>query len=91
MEELKKREKELGFKLLLIDGKGMLNKTLEVIADKAVTIPVLIDGREYAREHLNVMYTPTTLIIDEEGKLRSHLVGGARGFEDIVSGILNRI
>ena len=47
MEELKKREAELGFKLLYIDGKGMLKKTREIIDDKGVTVPVLLDSHSY--------------------------------------------
>ena len=91
MEELKKKEDALGFKLLLIDGKGMLEKTRGLMADKGVTIPVLLDSRQYAREVLGTMYTPTTYVIDAEGRVRCRLVGHSEDFNGIVADVLSRI
>ena len=87
MEELKKKEDALGFKLLLIDGKGMLEKTRGIMADKGVTIPVLLDSRQYAREVLGT----TTYVIDAEGRVRCRLVGHSEDFNGIVADVLSRI
>ncbi len=91
MEELKEKEAALGFKLLLIDGKGMLEKTRGIMADKGITIPVLLDSRQYSREVLGTMYTPTTYVIDSEGRVRCRLVGHSKDFNGIVADVLSRI
>ncbi len=91
MEELKKLESRFGFKLLLMDAKGMLGKTREILSEKNVTIPLLLDSHSYARNTLNAMYTPTTFIIDENGGLRARLVGGTEDFEETVTSILEKL
>ncbi len=91
MEELRRFEKQLGFRLVYIDSKGMLRKTLEIMGEKGVRSPTLIDSRQYSRNILDVMYTPTTVIVDVEGRMRSRLVGHSDDFEDVVRDILERI
>jgi peroxiredoxin len=91
MEELKKKEKALGFKLLIIDGKGMLGRTRGIMKDKGITVPVLLDSSSYSRDVLGTMYTPSTYVIDEEGRVRSRLVGHSEDFNDIIADILSRI
>ncbi len=91
MEELKKLETELGFKLFLVDAKGMVKKTREIMEEKKSTVPLLIDSQSYSRNTLKAMYTPTTFIIDGDGRLRARLVGGSEDFNEVVSGILRKI
>ncbi len=91
LEELKGKEGALGFKLLIMDGKGMLGKTRDIMKGKGITIPVLIDGHSYSREVLGTMYTPTICVIDTQGRLRCRLVGNAKGIGDIVVDVLSRI
>jgi hypothetical protein len=91
MEELKRKEGSLGFKLLLIDGKGMLAKTRGIMKEKGVTIPVLLDSRQYSRDVLGTMYTPTTYVIDGDGRIRCTLVGHSADFNGIIADILSRI
>jgi peroxiredoxin len=91
MERLKKMENELGFKLLLINLKGYLNKTKAIIKEKDITIPILFDCESYSREVLHVNYTPTTFIIDENGVIRSRLVGGCEDFEKIVVEVIENV
>jgi len=91
MEELKQKEDALGFKLLLIDGKGMLSKTRGIMEDKKITVPVLLDSSSYSRNVLGTMYTPTTYVIDEEGRIRCRLVGHSADFNEIISDVLSRI
>ena len=91
MERLKKMENELGFKLLLINLKGYLNKTKAIIKEKDITIPILLDCESYSRGVLHVDYTPTTFIIDENGVIRSRLVGGCEDFEKIMVEVIKSI
>ncbi len=91
MEKLKEEEERLGFRVLLIDGKGMLNKTREIVDEKNVTIPMLLDSRGFARNRLNAMYTPTTFIVDQDGRIRARLVGGAEDLVKVITDLLERI
>lgn len=88
---MKKLEGEFGFKLLLIDAKAMLGKTREIMEEKKVTIPVLIDSRQYARNTLNVMYTPTMVILDGEGRVKSRMVGASPDLNEIVTEVLSKL
>lgn len=91
LEELKKSESEKGFKLLLIDSKGMVKRSREILEEKKVTIPLLIDSRFYSRNVLTTMYTPTTIVIDREGRLRARLVGGSKDFEQVLMDIVESL
>jgi hypothetical protein len=91
MEELKGSEGALGFKIMLLDGSGMLSKTRSIMDDKEITIPVLLDSRLYSREVLATMYTPTTYIIDARGRVRCRLVGNSADIASIIEDVLSRI
>jgi hypothetical protein len=91
LETLKAQEGPLGFTLLLLDGKAMLGRTREIMEEKEVTIPVLIDSDQYAREVLGTMYTPTTFIVDGRGRLRCSMVGYSNGVTEILEDVLSRI
>ena len=91
MEELKQQEGPLGFKLLLIDGKGMLGRTRGIMKEKGITIPVLLDSHQYSREVLGTMYTPTTYVIDGEGRVRCRLVGHSDDFNGVIADVLSRL
>ncbi len=91
MEEIKKLEGEYGFKMLLIDSKGMVAKSREILRDKGSTIPLLIDSEFYSRNVLKTMYTPTTVIIDGEGRLRARLVGVSHDMGDILTGLIDSL
>ncbi|MBU8921863.1 MAG: hypothetical protein KOO63_08590 [Bacteroidales bacterium] len=88
---MKKSESEKGFKLLLIDSKGMVKRSREILEEKKVTIPLLIDSRFYSRNVLTTMYTPTTIVIDREGRLRARLVGGSKDFEQVLMDIVESL
>jgi len=91
LEELKKSESEAGFKLVLIDSKGMINSSREILEEKKVTIPLLIDSRYYSRNVLITMYTPTTIVIDREGRLRARLVGGSKDLKQVLMNIIESL
>ena len=85
------RESEIGFTLLTLEVSGNLSKTREVIKEKEVTFPVLLDDKYFSREVLNVMGTPTTFVIDEEGKIRCRLVGYMKNYEEVIEEVLLKI
>jgi peroxiredoxin len=91
MVALKKREKDLGFRLLSIDVSGSLERVRDVVKDKQINFPVLIDSEAYSREFLHVMGTPTTFVIDEKGRIRCRLVGYIADLEGTIEGVLKRI
>ena len=66
-------------------------KTRGIMDDKGITIPVLLDSRQYSREVLGTMYTPTTYVIDGEGRVRCRLVGHSEDFNGIITDVLSRI
>ncbi len=81
---------EFGFKLLVIEVTGNLKKAREVIKDNKATFTLLLDSELYSRKVLNVMGTPTTFIVDKEGRIRCRLIG-ADDLEKVVEDVLVRI
>ena len=91
MIELKKREEELGIKLLSIEVSGNLKMTRDMVEEKGLNFPVLIDARSYSRESLHITGTPTTFIIDPDGKIRCRLIGYLPDMQKIVEDVIARI
>ncbi len=91
MEKLRKKEQELGFRILLLNWKDRLEKTRKIMERAGCGIPVLLDCRSYARKVLFVNYTPTLFIVDEEGIIRSRIVGAPDNIEEIVVEVLGNI
>lgn len=91
MVELKKREKDLGFRLLSIDVSGSLKRIREVVKEKQIDFPVLIDSESYSRKVLHVTGTPTTFVIDENGRIRCRLVGYISDLGGTIEGVLERM
>lgn len=91
MVALKGREKDLGFKLLSIEVSGSLGRVRDVVREKKADFPVLIDSEAYSREFLHVMGTPTTFVVDGEGRIRCRLVGYIEDLETTITEVLNRI
>ena len=91
MEKFKAKETELGFTLLSINIRPMLGKAMEVVKEKGATFPVLMDDNRFARDSLFVVATPTTIVVDENGRIRSRFIGTVGDFEKVVAPILKRI
>jgi peroxiredoxin len=91
MVELKKREDELGIKLLSIEVSGNLKKTRDMVAEKELNFPVLIDAESYSRESLQITGTPTTFIVDRDGMIRCKLIGYLPDMQKTVEEVLERI
>ena len=91
LESLTQREKELGFKFLGLQVNGLLNKMRDVVKDKKTTFPILLDDRRYARDVLQISGTPTTFVIDKEGRIRARLVGGTKDIDAVIVDVLGKI
>jgi len=91
LESLKQREKELGFKFLGLQVNGLLNKMRDVVKEKKTTFPILLDDRRFARDVLQISGTPTTFVIDKEGRIRARLVGGTKDIDAVIVDVLGKI
>lgn len=91
LENLTKMEKELGFKFFGLEIKGLLKGIREVVKEKKTTFPILLDDRRYAREALQIQGTPTTFVIDKEGRIRARLIGGSEEIDKIIEEVLGKI
>ncbi len=91
MVELKEREEELGIRLLSIEVSSNLKKTKDMVEEKGLNFPVLIDDKAYSRESLHITGTPTTFIVDKEGKIRCKLIGYLPDMQNTVEKVLERI
>ena len=91
LERLYGREKELGFKFLGLEIKGLLAKMRDVVKDKKATFPILLDDRRLAREVLQIPGTPTTFIVDRQGRIRARLIGAAEDMDGVIAEVLRRI
>ena len=91
LKSLKQREKELGFKFLGLQVNGLLNKMRDVVKEKKTTFPILLDDRRFARDVLQISGTPTTFVIDKEGRIRARLVGGTKDIDAVIVDVLGKI
>jgi peroxiredoxin len=91
LESLKQRENELGFKFFGLQVNGLLYKMRDVVKEKKTTFPILLDDRRYARDVLQISGTPTTFVIDKEGRIRARLVGGAKDIDAVIADVLGKI
>jgi peroxiredoxin len=91
LERLYRREKELGFKFLGLEVKGLLAKMRDVVKEKKTTFPILLDDRRLAREVLQIPGTPTTFVIDRQGRIRARLVGAVEDIDETIVEVLKRI
>ena len=91
LESLKRREKELGFEFFGLEVKGLLKLMREVVKDKKTTFPILLDDRRLARDILQISGTPTTFIVDGEGRIRARLVGASADIDTVIAEVLGKI
>lgn len=91
LESLKERESDLHFRFFGIEVKGLLKQMNDVVKDKKTTFTILLDDRRLARDVLQIPGTPTTFVIDGEGRIRARLVGAAENFDKIIVEVLESI
>jgi peroxiredoxin len=68
-----------GVTLLALNAGEDTSAVKDFIESGNYTFPVLIDTNLKIAEKYNILYTPTTFILDKEGKLRYKIIGA---FED---------
>ena len=91
LEDLTKREKELGFRFYGLEVKGILKGIREVVKEKKSTFPILLDDRRFARDVLQITGTPTTFVVDKEGRIRARLVGAVDEVDAVIAEVLGKI
>jgi peroxiredoxin len=91
LESLNRRERELGFRFFGLEVKGLLALMREVVKDKKTTFTILLDDQRVARETLQIAGTPTTFIVDNEGRIRARLIGASKDLDKIVVEVLEKI
>lgn len=91
LESLKRRENELGFRLVGMQVNGLLNKMRDVVKEKKTTFPILLDDRRFTRDVLQISGTPTTFVIDAKGRIRARLIGSAEDIDGVIAEVLARI
>ena len=91
LERLAAREEELGFRFYGLEVKGYLALLRDVVKDKKTTFPILLDDRRFARDVLEISGTPTTFVVDGEGRIRARLVGAADDIDAVIADVLARI
>ncbi len=91
LDRLFAREKELDFRFYGLEVKGLLAKMRDVVKDKNPVFPILLDDRRLAREALQIPGTPTTFIVDKEGRIRARLIGAAEDIDEVIVEVLRRI
>jgi hypothetical protein len=61
------------------------------VKEKKTTFPILLDDRRLAREVLQIPGTPTTFVVDRQGRIRARLIGAAEDIDGIIAEVLRRI
>lgn len=90
LEDVYERELELGVKLLVLEVTGNLSETRKVLEEAEASFPVLLDDSRYSRSELNVIGTPTTFVVDGNGRIRCRLLGAIDDLAELVRKVIHR-
>jgi peroxiredoxin len=74
-QELYENWKSRGIVLLLIDIGESSDTVRGFLRSMGLTLPVLLDSQGEVAGKYGIRFTPTTLFVDKEGKLKSEVVG----------------
>ena len=77
--------------MIAINTKPLLKEARKVIEEKGATFTVLLDDSRFSRNSLYVVATPTTIVVDEDGKIRSRFIGTIGDFDKVLRPILDSI
>lgn len=88
---MKRGESSLPFNTFILEVKGELRKTRDIVAEHGTAFPILLDSGSFAREVLHVTNTPTLFVIDATGRVRARLLGAIDDLADVVGGVVERI
>lgn len=87
---MRSRSDTLPFNLLILETKGNLRKTREIVSEHGRTFPILLDSGSFARDVLHVTNTPTLFVVDGTGRVRTRLLGAIDDIEGTVTEIIER-
>ena len=71
--------------VIVIDVRNMKEPTSELVRELGLTLPVVLDDKGLADKAYEILYTPTTLIIDPEGRVIFRHVGFSEGQENMLT------
>jgi hypothetical protein len=75
---------ELGVEIIVVDASNRREKTAEIIAEHAITLPVVLDTDDISHQSYKVYATPTTLIVDSAGRIIFRHIGYGPGMEKMM-------
>ena len=70
---------------MIIDVRNMKERTLEIAEEYGLSVPVLLDDQEVSRKAYEIMYTPTTFVMDRQGMAVFRHVGFVEGQEKMLA------
>jgi peroxiredoxin len=85
LEKIYQEFKDRGFQMFIIDALAREDMTRKVIDEAGFSGPVLLDDRNVSEEKYNLYATPTTFIIDREGRIIFRHVGFGPDMEKMMA------
>jgi hypothetical protein len=85
LEEIHTAYGDRGVKVLIIDTRNEKEPTGKVMDGVPVTALVLLDDQRLAWDVFNIIGTPTTLIVDSEGRAIFKHIGYSPHMDDMMS------
>jgi peroxiredoxin len=74
-----------GVEILMIDLMNMKEPTSKLAQEYGLSLPVLLDDKGIADKAYDIMYTPTTVILDPGGRVVFKHVGFSEGQENMLN------
>jgi peroxiredoxin len=71
--------------VVIVDVRNMKERTLELAEEFRLSVPLLLDDKDISHKAYGIVYTPTTFIIDHEGKAVFRHVGFTEGQEAMLA------
>jgi peroxiredoxin len=71
-------------RVLIVDVRNSKDETAELAEEYGLTMPVLLDDQDVSHKVYEIVYTPTTFIIDRRGRAVFRHVGFAEGQETML-------
>jgi hypothetical protein len=70
--------------VIIVDVRNMKERTIELAEEFELSVPILLDDREVSRKVYEIIYTPTTFILDRQGRAIFRHVGFVPGQETML-------
>jgi hypothetical protein len=72
--------------VVMVDVRNMEERTRELAEEYELTLPVLLDEEDIGHEVYEIVYTPTTFVVDRQGRAVFRHVG----FNEAQAGMLEK-